>query len=58
LLKKSSGKIYTFEEYIALEEKSQVRHDFFDGNIIPLEATPKTHNRIKRNLNRVYPDNC
>lgn len=50
LAKKTFGEKYTFKEYLALEEKSEVRHDFIDGAIIPIEATTKTHNRIKRNL--------
>ena len=48
--KKSSNKKYTYKEYLALEKASETRHDFIDGEIIPLEATPKAHNRIKRNL--------
>ncbi|MFK7936232.1 MAG: Uma2 family endonuclease [Saprospiraceae bacterium] len=42
----------TFEEYLALEQESEIRHEFQDGELIPLEATTKAHNRIKRNITR------
>jgi len=42
----------TFEQYLVLEQDSDVRHEFSDGKLIPVEATTKTHNKIKRNLIR------
>ena len=42
----------TFEEYLSLEQESEARHEFQDGELIPLEATTKAHNRIKRNITR------
>ena len=45
-------KKYTFEEYFELEKNSEVRHEFHDGELIPVENTTKIHNLIKRNLIR------
>ena len=50
-IKKIEPKI-TFEEYLALEQDNDGRHEFYDGKLIPIEATTKAHNRIKRNLIR------
>lgn len=50
-IKKTEPKI-TFEEYLLLEQDSDTRHEFSDGILIPIEATTKAHNRIKRNLIR------
>jgi len=50
-LKKTTPTL-TFEQYLVLEQDSDVRHEFSDGRLIPVEATTKTHNRIKRNLIR------
>lgn len=50
-IKKTVPKI-TFEQYLVLEEGNEVRHEFFDGTLIPVEATTKVHNKIKRNLIR------
>lgn len=43
---------YTFEEYLAFERESETRHEFHDGEIIPVEATTKVHNQIKRRIIR------
>jgi len=42
----------TFEEYLVSEQDNDIRHEFYDGILIPIEATTKAHNRIKRNLIR------
>lgn len=42
----------SFEEYLAGEQRSEVRHEFDDGRLIPLEATTKRHNRIITNILR------
>jgi len=42
----------TFEEYLAGEQESAVRHEFDNGVLIPLEATTKRHNRIITNVLR------
>ncbi len=46
------NKKYTLEEYFELEKESEIRHEFHDGELIPVENTTKEHNRIKRNLIR------
>lgn len=51
-IKVESEKLYTLEEFIALEQTSDLRHEFYDGRLIPLEATTIAHNRIKRNIIR------
>ena len=50
-IKKTDPKI-SFEAYLLSEQDSEVRHEFSDGTLIPIEATTKAHNRIKRNLIR------
>ena len=37
---------YTPEEYFALEAQSEVRHEFFDGEIFAMAGTSKPHNDI------------
>ena len=43
-------KRYTVEEYFALEEKSEVRHEFFDGEIFAMAGGTLNHNRIAQNI--------
>lgn len=42
----------SFADYLLVEQNSETRHEFQDGVLIPLEATTKAHNRIKRNITR------
>ena len=41
---------YTIEEYFALEEQSEVRHEFFDGEVFAMAGGTKSHNLIKGNM--------
>ena len=41
---------YTPEEYLALEEKSEVRHEYFDGEIFAMAGASKSHNLLAQNL--------
>ncbi|TPG62402.1 Uma2 family endonuclease [Hymenobacter nivis] len=41
---------YTPEEYLALEEKSEVRHEYFDGEIFAMAGASASHNLIKGNM--------
>jgi Uma2 family endonuclease len=41
---------YTPEEYFALEAQSDVRHEYFDGEIFAMAGTSKPHNAICLNL--------
>ena len=47
--KKISQK-YSFEEYVAFEQESKIRHEFQDGLLIPIEATTKNHNILITNF--------
>ncbi|WP_201982839.1 Uma2 family endonuclease [Hymenobacter rubidus] len=40
---------YTPEEYFALEAQSEVRHEYFDGEIFAMDGGTKSHNLIKGN---------
>ena len=41
---------YTPEEYSALEAQSEVRHEYFDGEIFAMAGTTIPHNLIKGNI--------
>jgi Uma2 family endonuclease len=41
---------YTPEEYFALEERSEVRHEYFEGEVFAMAGASKSHNLIKGNL--------
>lgn len=43
-------KRYTIEEYFALEETSEIRHEYFDGEIFAMAGTTLNHNRIAQNV--------
>jgi len=38
---------YTSAEYYALEEHSERRHEFFDGEVLAMAGTTISHNLIK-----------
>ena len=40
----------TVEEYIEFEERSEIRHEFINGNLIPIPGTTLDHNDICFNL--------
>ncbi|MCP4695496.1 MAG: Uma2 family endonuclease [Gammaproteobacteria bacterium] len=42
----------TPEEYLAAERLSEVRHEFFDGEIFAMAGAARKHNRISSNLVR------
>ena len=41
---------YSFAEYLELEEKSDVRHEFHDGEILAMAGGTRWHSRISINL--------
>lgn len=43
-------KIYTPEEYLRMEERSEVRHEFVNGEIFDVAGGTANHNRITVNL--------
>ncbi len=40
----------SIEEYIAFEETADVRHEYFEGQLIPMPGTTDTHNTICGNI--------
>ncbi|MEB3339134.1 MAG: Uma2 family endonuclease [Leptolyngbyaceae bacterium] len=43
-------RIYSPEEYLEMESESEVRHEYIDGEIVPMAGAMPNHNRITRNL--------
>ncbi len=41
---------YTAEEYFELEARSEVRHEYFDGDIFAMAGGTKSHNLITQNV--------
>ena len=41
---------YTSAEYFALEEQSELRHAFFDGEVFAMAGGTKSHNLITQNI--------
>jgi Uma2 family endonuclease len=44
---------YPVDEYFAIEAMSEIRHEYFDGEIIAMSGGSKNHNRITLNLERI-----
>ena len=42
----TAEKKYTVEEYLKMEEESEIRHEYFDGEIFAMAGTTMNHNRI------------
>ena len=40
----------TIEEYLHLEEKSEVRHEFYNGEIYAMAGTTTAHNKLTRRV--------
>ena len=40
------------EEYLAFEKKSEIKHEFFDGEMFAMTGASLNHNRISRNIER------
>jgi len=43
---------YTFEDYLGIEEESDIRHEYFHGDIYAMVGGSLNHNRIKENVSR------
>ena len=41
---------YTAEEYFALEAQSELRHEYFDGEVFAMAGGTKAHNLITQNI--------
>lgn len=46
-------KIYTFEEYLALEQAEGIRYEYWDGEVFAMAGTTKRHNTLVQNLSFV-----
>jgi Uma2 family endonuclease len=44
---------YTLDDYFAVEETSQIRHEFLDGEIFAMAGASLQHNRIVSNVLRI-----
>ena len=40
------------EEYLAFEKNSEIKHEFFDGEMFAMTGASLNHNRISRNIER------
>ncbi len=54
---------YTVEEYLALEERSEVRHEFYNGEVYAMAGTTTAHNLLIDNVKdilkpQVRPRGC
>jgi Uma2 family endonuclease len=45
-----SEKRYTVEEYLEFEEASEIRHEFHEGFLYPIDGTSDAHNEIIHNI--------
>ena len=47
-------KHFTVEEYLQYEEESEFRNEFYKGELFPIEATTRKHNKIVNNIMRTF----
>jgi len=47
-------KYYTPEKYLELEEKSAIKNEYLDGEIIPMAGGTTNHNQIAGNFYRGF----
>ncbi len=45
---------YTLDDYFAIEEMSDIRHEYFDGEIFAMAGGSRNHNQIAQNLTRAF----
>lgn len=50
MVAQTEKKIYTIEEYLELELTSEIRHEYRNGEIVPMTGGTPEHNRISGNL--------
>lgn len=49
-------KVYTFEEYLALEQAEDIRYEYWDGEVFAMAGTTKRHNTLVQSISRLlYP---
>ncbi len=42
------------EEYLAGELLSEIKHEYYDGEVVAMSGVSKNHDRIKMNLSRIF----
>ena len=50
MLAQTKPRTYSPEEYFALEEKSEIKHEYHNGKIVPITGCTTNHNRIAIDL--------
>ena len=45
---------YTLEEYLALERESEVRYEFWNGEVFSMSGGTIAHERVMRNVNNLF----
>ena len=45
---------YSLDDYFAVEEMSEIRHEYFDGEIFAMSGGSLNHNQIAQNLTRAF----
>jgi Uma2 family endonuclease len=50
MMAQTQNKNYTLEEYLALELESDIRHEYRNGEIVPMTGGTPRHNCISGNL--------
>jgi Uma2 family endonuclease len=45
---------YSVDEYFGIEEMSELRHEYFDGEIFAMSGGSRNHNQIAQNLTRSF----
>ena len=50
MIMQAEKKYYTPEAYLALEDEAQERHEYLDGEIVPMAGGMPNHNQIALNL--------
>jgi len=45
---------YSIEEYFGIEEMTEIRHEYLDGEIFAMSGGSRNHNQIAQNLSRSF----
>ena len=48
-MQQRAGRHFTTEDYFAIEESSEIKHEYFDGEVFAMAGASLRHNRITRN---------
>jgi Uma2 family endonuclease len=49
-MRRHAERHYTVEDYFAIEEGSEIKHEYFDGEVFAMAGASLRHNRITRNV--------